>query len=60
LILVTDEQWLEDDIVAAVRPMNRPISVIDDIEEARILSHPDVVAAIDAALPEIDAWERTL
>jgi hypothetical protein len=60
LIVVTDEQWLEGDIVAIIRPMNRSLLAMDDIEEARILSHPDVVAAIDAALPDIEAWERTL
>ena len=60
LIVTTDEQWLGRDIVATVRPMNRSLIVIDEIEEARILSHPDVVAAIDASLPDIEAWERTL
>jgi hypothetical protein len=52
------EEWMERDYVAATHRENRSMAPMDEAEEARILSHPDVAAAIDAALPEIEAWER--
>lgn len=41
-------------------PSNMTASVTRASEEARVLSHPDVVAAIEDALPDLEAWERTL
>jgi hypothetical protein len=57
-IAVKDEDWMRQDAVAVTHPANRPIVPMDEAEEARILSHPDVVAAIETVLPEIEAWER--
>jgi hypothetical protein len=45
---------------AALLRKNVSRGVADAEEEAHILGHPDVVAAVDAALPELEAWERTL
>lgn len=56
--LATDEDWIGQDVMAAIRPANRPIVPMSESEEARILSHPDVAAAIETVLPEIEAWER--
>lgn len=61
LIAGPDElSWIKGDVVARLQPMNSPIAPIWEAEEAEILSHPDVAAAVDASLPEIEAWERTL
>lgn len=58
IFIVTDEAFLDIDVVAPIRPGNRPVVGMDAAEEERILKHPDVVAAIDATLPAIEAWER--
>lgn len=61
LIEVGDENvWIRDEVVAQVRPMNRPVVGIAAEDEAEILQHPEVVAAVDAALPDIEDWERSL
>jgi hypothetical protein len=39
---------------------NRTARVSHATEEARVLGHPDVVAAIESALPDLEAWEGTL
>ncbi len=52
--------WIPGEAVASVRSMNRPVVGITAEEEAEILRHPDVVAAVEAALPEIEDWERAL
>ena len=41
-------------------PANRTARVSRATEEARVLGHPDVVAAIESALPDLEAWEGTL
>jgi|SRR5579875_2098109 len=48
----------EATIIAA--PANRTARVSRATEEARLLAHPDVVAAIESALPDLEAWEGTL
>jgi hypothetical protein len=45
-------------VIAA--PANRTARVSRATEEARVLSHPDVIAAIESALPDLEAWEGTL
>lgn len=45
-------------IIAA--PVNRTARVSRANEEARVLAHPDVIAAIESALPDLEAWEGTL
>ena len=45
-------------IIAA--PANRTARVSRATEEARVLAHPDVIAAIESALPDLEAWEGTL
>jgi hypothetical protein len=52
------EELIEQDIVAVAHHGNLAIPTMSEAEEARILSHPDVAVAIDAALPGIEAWER--
>jgi hypothetical protein len=41
-------------------PLNRTARVSRATEEARVLAHPDVIAAIESALPDLEAWEDTL
>lgn len=60
LCISTDEQTWISDVVGFVRSMNRSVAVISAEEEAQILSHPDVVAAVDAAVFDLEAWEQTL
>jgi hypothetical protein len=45
-------------IIAA--PTNRTARVSRAAEEARVLAHPDVITAIESALPDLEAWEDTL
>jgi hypothetical protein len=53
------EDSLELDFLAvAHHHANRLITPMAEAEEERILSHPDVAAAIETVLPEIEAWER--
>ena len=53
------EAWIEKDAIyfghVHANLLTLPMS---EAEEARILSHPDVAAAIDATLPEIEEFER--
>jgi hypothetical protein len=58
VIIGAPEEWMEREYVSVAQRENRSIPPMDETEESRILSHPDVVAAIDTALPEIEAWER--
>jgi hypothetical protein len=63
LLVSYDEESLlpeprEGLVVAA--PKNSSAAVSRTDEEARILSNPDVVAAVEAALPDLEAWEQTL
>jgi hypothetical protein len=60
LIATTDEHTWIGEAVAFFRPMNRSVAMISATDEAQALSHPDVVAAIEAAIPELEAWERDL
>jgi len=60
LFVSTDEQAWISDIVAFVRPLNRSVAVIGAEEEAQILLHPDVAAAVAAAISDLEAWEQTL
>lgn len=60
LTTITDElSWIGDTLVT-VRPMNPTITMMWATEEAEILSHPDVAAAVEAALPDLEDWEHTL
>lgn len=60
LATTADElSWIGDTRVAA-RPMNPTIMMMWMTEEAEILSHPDVAAAVEAALPDLEDWEHTL
>jgi hypothetical protein len=53
------EAWIEKDIVYPPHHhANLVTPPMNEAEEARILTHPDVAAAIDATLPEIEAFER--
>jgi hypothetical protein len=58
IISAAPEEWMEREYVGFVKRENRSLLPMDEGEESRILSDPDVAAAIDAALPEIEAWER--
>jgi hypothetical protein len=51
----------EDGTVLVITSLkNESVAAERAAEERRILLHPDVVAAIEAALPDLEAWERTL
>jgi hypothetical protein len=60
LLGVPDEAWISDSALLASRSGNQIVEIVDADHEATVLGHPDVIAAIDAALPDIDAWGRTL
>jgi hypothetical protein len=61
LLRTPDElAWISDSALVASRSRNQFIELIGGADEATVLSHPDVIAAIDAALPDIDAWGNTL
>jgi hypothetical protein len=59
-IFLNDERGIEGEQTAVDHPTNRPVRSMDEAEEERVLTHPEVVAAIDAALPDVEAWEREL
>ncbi len=48
------------DTALIVAPANRTARVSRAAEEARVLAHPDVISAIQSALPDLEAWEGTL
>ncbi len=48
------------EVLIVVPPKNSSATVSRTDEEARILANPDVVAAVEAALPDLEAWEQTL
>jgi hypothetical protein len=50
----------QHDLIAVIPPRNVTAQISKAAEEARILSHPDVVAAIAEALPDLESWEKTL
>jgi hypothetical protein len=41
-------------------PANAMARVATAADEARILSHADVAASLEAAVPDLEAWENTL
>jgi hypothetical protein len=49
-----------EDAFAIIPPLNSTESVAKAKEETYALAHPEVIAAIDAAMPDIEAWEKTL
>jgi hypothetical protein len=48
------------EVAVIAMPTNRTARVSRATEEARVLARPDVVAAIESALPDLEAWEGTL
>jgi hypothetical protein len=61
LITPTDElSWFGGATAVGVPPLNRSFALVTAAEEAEILTHPDIAAAVDATLPQLEAWERTL
>jgi hypothetical protein len=51
---------LAEDAFAILPPLNSTESVAKVKEETYALAHPEVIAAIEAAIPDIEAWEKTL
>ena len=49
-----------EETFAIIPPLNSTESVAKVKEETYALAHPEVVAAIEAAIPDIEAWEKTL
>jgi hypothetical protein len=56
LIATDDEAWIYEIAVTGHRPCPQ-VHVVHEDEEAAILSHPDVTAAVNEILPDIEAWE---
>lgn len=54
----TAEGWVEQDFASVTGTANTATPAMSEAEEARILADPDVAEAIDATLPEIEAFER--
>ena len=61
-LLVLEEPTIfrQHEVTAIAAPANRTLRVSLATEEARVLAHPDVIAAIASALPDLEAWEGTL
>ncbi len=63
LIAMRDDEPLipeQHDVIVVAAPANTTANVGRASEEARVLAHPDVVAAIGDAIPDLEAWEKTL
>jgi hypothetical protein len=49
-----------EEAFATISPLNSIESVAKVKDETYALAHPEVIAAIEAAIPDIEAWEKTL
>ena len=52
--------WPYADMAPFASPVNHSAAVAHAVEEQYILLHPEVSAAVEAAVTDLEAWERSL